>query len=346
MTDLYRLAWPVLRRIPPERAADLALWALSRKLVPLPPTRTHSSLRTKVWDLDFPNPLGLAAGCDKDARAVEGFFSMGFGLVEVGTVTPKPQAGNPKPRLFRLEPDGALINRLGFNSIGAAVVEQRLRRPRAGIIGVNLGPNRGSADAVGEIRALARRFRPNADYLVINLSSPNTPGLRDMQAAARLAPLIDSVRGDSPGDKTPIVIKISPDLSPDSRESIAEVAIAKEIDGLIIANTTTKRPALRSRQANEAGGLSGKPLFEPSTALLGEMYRRTDGRVTLIGVGGVFDGTDAYKKIRAGASLVQLYTGLVYRGPAIVSQILQELEDCVAKDGFARIDEAVGDDHS
>ena len=334
----------MLRRLPPERAAGIALWALNRGLVPLPPTRVYPSLNTKVWDLDFPNPLGLAAGCDKDARAVDGFFDMGFGFVEVGTVTPKPQPGNPKPRLFRLEPDGALINRLGFNSAGADVVEERLRRPRAGIVGVNLGPNRGSADSVAEIRALARRFRLMADYLVVNLSSPNTPGLRDMQSPARLAPLIDSIREDASGDRTPIFIKISPDLSPESRESIAEVAIAKDIDGLIVANTTTKRPALHGRHANETGGLSGKPLFEPSTALLGEMYRWTGGGVTLIGVGGVFSGADAYAKIRAGASLVQLSTGLVYRGPRIVGEILHELESCVAEDGFSRLDQAVGAD--
>ncbi len=346
MADLYRFAWPVLRRMPPEGAGRFALWALRRGLVPPPSGGEYSSLHTEVWGLAFSNPLGLAAGCDKDAVAVDGFFALGFGFVEVGTVTPKPQAGNPRPRLFRLEEDGALINRLGFNSAGADVVRARLARRAGGqgIVGVNVGPNRDSDDVVGDLRALVQGLKGVGDYVAINVSSPNTPGLRDMQAPERLSRLVNALReGDSPRRHSrPILLKISPDLSEAEREGLAELALAKEIDGLIVANTTTARPTLWGLRAAEAGGLSGRPLFAPSTAILADMYRLTRGRIPLVGVGGVFSGADAYAKIQAGASLVQLYTGLVYRGPRLVAEISADLDARLAADGFKQVGEAVG----
>ena len=293
--------------------------------------------------MKFPNPLGLAAGCDKDARAVDGFFAMGFGFVEVGTVTLWPQPGNPAPRLFRLEADQALINRLGFNSAGAEVAAARLEGGAAGIVGVNLGPNRDAASPISDLATLARRFRPLADYLAVNVSSPNTPGLRDFQSPSRLAQMIDALNHDSDG--TPTLIKVSPDLGLEARASIADLLVAKGVDGLIVANTTTDRPSLRGDHAHEVGGLSGKPLFGPSTALLSEMYRLTKGRVPIIAAGGVFSGADAFAKICAGASLVQLYTGLVYRGPAIVGDILGDLDRRLAEGGFATFADAVGADH-
>lgn len=312
-------------------------------------------LRTRVWDLDFANPLGLAAGFDKDAEVADVLLRSGFGFVEVGSVTPRPQPGNPKPRLFRLAEDRALINRLGFNSAGLARVEANLRRrraaaPKGGVIGVNLGRNKDSADAGADYLAGLRALAPLADYLVINVSSPNTPGLRALQGRdqleALLAPLRAALDEMGGGRRPPLVLKIAPDLTAEDRADIAEVAMAQGLDGLIVSNTTIERPAgLRSRFRGEAGGLSGAPLFGPSTALLAEMYRLTGGRLPLVGVGGVASGVEAYAKIRAGAALVQLYTGLVYQGPGLPRRILAELAELLRRDGFASVAEAVGADH-
>ena len=308
-------------------------------------------LHQRVWGLDFPNPIGIAAGFDKDARVPEALLRLGFGFVEIGTVTPRPQSGNRTPRVFRLEADGALINRMGFNSGGLGVVVQRMRarRRETGIVGVNVGKNRDSADAAPDYAEAVRRAAPLADYLAVNVSSPNTPGLRELQARAALEGLLRQVleaRHQS-GARPPLLVKIAPDLAPDERADIAAVALATGIDGMIIANTTIARPPeLRSPQANEAGGLSGRPLFEASTALLAEMYRLTDGRLPLIGVGGVANAEDAYAKIRAGASLVQLYTALVFAGPALLARIKTGLAALLRRDGFASVAEAVGADHA
>ncbi|XP_066050391.1 dihydroorotate dehydrogenase (quinone), mitochondrial isoform X1 [Chamaea fasciata] len=295
----------------------------------------------RVLGQQFRNPLGLAAGFDKQCEAVDGLYKMGFGFVEVGTVTPKPQEGNPKPRVFRLAEDKAVINRYGFNSHGHAAVERRLRArqetqnrlTRAGMpLGVNLGKNKSSADAAADYVAGVRTLGPLADYLVVNVSSPNTPGLRDLQGKAELRDLLSKVlveRDLLPCKRKPaVLVKIAPDLTAQDKQDIASVVCEIGVDGLIVGNTTVSRPSsLRSRQRMEPGGLSGKPLRELSTQTIREMYALTQGRVPIIGVGGVSSGQDALEKIRAGASLVQLYTALVYHGPPVVRAVKRELEE-------------------
>jgi dihydroorotate dehydrogenase len=306
-----------------------------------------------VWGLEFPNPIGLSAGFDKDAEAYAALLRLGFGFVEVGSITPQPQAGNPKPRVFRLPEDGAVINRLGFNSAGlaAAVTNLRPRRSeRVGIVGINLGKNRDSADAAADYAAGTTALAPLADYLVINVSSPNTPGLRALQGSAALRELLARVqaarRAAVPDRPPPLLLKIAPDLAAAEARDVAEVALAGGIDGLIVGNTTIARPPdLRSRHAKESGGLSGRPLFALSTELLRQFDRLTEGRLPLIGVGGIASGADAYAKIRAGASLVQLYTALIYHGPGLVGRIKRDLAACLRADGFATVAAAVGADH-
>lgn len=347
----------LLRRLPPEPAHRLTIRALAAGLVPGDPTPDDPALATRVWGLAFPNPVGLAAGFDKNAEAFAAGLRLGFGFAEVGSVTPRPQPGNPAPRLFRLPADGAVINRLGFNNEGLSAVAARLRRrpppgdPRRGIVGANLGKNRDSADAAADYAAGVAALAPLVDYLVVNVSSPNTPGLRALQGREPLIRLIDAVqaaRRRAVPDRSPppLLLKIAPDLTEEDKRDIAEVALASAIDGLIVSNTTVARPpGLRGPHAGEAGGLSGRPLFAPSTALLAEMYRLTGGRLPLVGVGGVFGGDDAYTKIRAGASLVQLYTGLIYNGPGLVGRIKRELAALLRADGFASVAEAVGANH-
>ncbi len=349
MPDLFALIRPVLRRLPAETARDLTMRALEAGLGRLGAGRPEPDppiLAQRLWGLDFPNPVGLAAGYDKDGHAPDALLRLGFGFVEIGTVTPRPQPGNPKPRVFRLEEDEAVINRMGFNSAGLDAVAARLsRRARSGIVGLNLGANRGSADAGADYADGIRRGAGLADYLVVNVSSPNTPGLRDLQARAALESLLrrlTQARAEV-GGRAPLLLKIAPDLTAAERGDIAEVALAAGIDGLIVANTTLDRPAgLKSRRAAEAGGLSGRPLLAPSTALLAEMRRLTQGRLPLIGVGGVGSAADAYEKIRAGASLVQLYTALVFAGPGLVGRIRRGLAGLLRQDGFASVAQAVG----
>jgi dihydroorotate dehydrogenase len=343
-----RLALPLLRLLPPETAHQATLRALHA--APAPRHRTDDpSLAVTVLGRAFTNPVGLAAGFDKNAEVPDALTGWGFGFVEIGTVTPRPQAGNPRPRLFRLTPDRAVINRMGFNNEGHEAVAARLRRrDRAGgCLGANLGKNRDSADAVADYCKGVDVFGPLADYLVINVSSPNTPGLRDLQRRGELSVLIDAVMERRTALKLdrppPVLLKIAPDLSPQEIADIAETVNASAIDGLIVSNTTVARPAsLESRQAPEPGGLSGKPLFESSTQLLAEMYRLTRGRLPLIGVGGIASGEDAYAKIRAGASLVQLYTALVYQGPGLVRRIKTDLAALLRRDGFRTLGEAIG----
>ena len=349
--NFYSLIRPALRLLPAEAARDLTVRALEVGLgrfmidgasrEPDPPV-----LAQHLWGLDFSNPVGLAAGYDKDARVPEAMRRFGFGFVEIGTVTPRPQPGNPKPRLFRLEQDQAIVNRMGFNSGGLdAVVDRLSRRRDGGIIGVNLGKNLDSSDAASDYTEGVRRAAGLADYLVVNISSPNTPGLRDLQRRASLESLLRPLlrAREEGGRRVPLLVKIAPDLTSAEREDIASVALDARIDGLIVSNTTVDRPAgLINRNAREAGGLSGRPLFASSTALLGDMYRLTQGRLPLIGVGGIASASDAYAKIRAGACLVQLYTALVFTGPHLVSEIKKGLADLLITGGFASIADAIG----
>ena len=350
MASLYPVIRAALGRLPPEAAHELTLRALELGLGDFlgGSARKPDSplLAQRLWDLDFANPVGLAAGYDKDARVPDAMLGLGFGFVEVGTVTPRPQPGNPKPRVFRLERDQAVVNRMGFNSRGLDAVCDRLsRRVRSRIVGVNLGRNRDTKDAAGDYTEGIRRTARLADYLVINVSSPNTPGLRELQHRALLGSLLErliKVRAET-CCRPPLLLKIAPDLKSGDRRDIAEIALETGIDGLVVSNTTVERPPdLVSRNAQEAGGLSGRPLFAPSTALLGEMYRLTQRRLPLIGVGGIASAEDAYAKIRAGASLVQLYTALIVAGPKLVGQIKSGLANLLERDGFGSIAEAVG----
>jgi dihydroorotate dehydrogenase len=337
-----------LHVLPPEAAHRLAIWGLGHGLVRRQAADAWPMLATRLCGLDLPNPLGLAAGFDKDARAVPGLAKLGFGFIEIGTVTPEPQPGNPKPRLFRLAEDRALINRLGFNGEGLERVRARLarRRPEWGVIGANIGANRDATDPVADYVTCLRGLYPLVDYLTANVSSPNTPGLRDLQHGSRLEALLAALieaRRQIGGAVKPILLKIAPDLAPEEERTIAEAALAAGIDGLIVANTTLARPAgLRSRRRDEAGGLSGAPLLAPTTAQLARIYRLTGGRLPLVGVGGIASGADAWAKIKAGASALQLYTALVYEGPAVVARVLTELAALLARDGHTQLATAVG----
>ena len=349
MSDPYRLAGPLLRLLPAETAHGLTLALLRRGLVPAQPVVEPAALIMHLWGRTFANPIGLAAGFDKNATVADAMLDQGFGFVEIGSVTPRPQPGNPKPRLFRLPADGAVINRMGFNNDGLAAVARRLSaRHRRGIVGANLGKNKDSADAAADYVAGVQALGPFADYLVINVSSPNTPGLRALQGRGPLEELLRQTRKavDALPAPPPLLLKIAPDLTPEDRRDIAEVAVAGGVDGLIVSNTTIERPpTLRAPARTEAGGLSGLPLFAPSTRLLADMYGLTGGRLPLVGVGGIASADHAYAKIRAGASLLQLYTALVYHGPGLVARIKQGLVERLRRDGFASLVEAVGADH-
>jgi dihydroorotate dehydrogenase len=346
---LFDLALPLLRRLPPETAHRLTIRALKSGFSPRRARPDPPSLAIELWGRRFPNPVGLAAGFDKNAEVPEQMLRFGFGFVECGTLTPRPQTGNPRPRLFRLEEDEALINRLGFNNEGVAAGASRLsRRGRAGgIVGANIGKNRDAADDIADYVQGVTALAPLVDYLVVNVSSPNTPGLRELQRKSTVTLLIErlmAARGAVVPEKPPpLLLKIAPDLTPEDRVDLAQAALATGVDGLVIANTTVTRPAsLRSPEAHEPGGLSGKPLFAPSTALVAEMHRLTERRLPIVGVGGIASGADAYEKIRAGASLVQLYTALVYHGPGLVQRIKRELAALLQRDGFGSLAEAVG----
>jgi len=346
VVDLYSLVGPLLRSLDPERAHGLAIQALKRGLVPRSAAVDEPSLRTTVWGIEFPNPIGLAAGFDKNAEVPDAMLGLGFGFVEIGSVTPRPQPGNPRPRMFRLSEDEGVINRLGFNCEGLPAAVPRLAsRPSAGIVGANLGKNKDTADAAADYELGAAALGRYCDYLVCNVSSPNTPGLRALQGKAPLQELIGRVQTvlATLPKPPPLVLKIAPDIADEDKRDIAEVALAAGIAGLIVGNTTITRPAtLRSAHREETGGLSGRPLFDLSTRVLADMYAATGGRMTLVGTGGIASGEDAYAKIRAGASLVQLYSALVYRGPALIGRIARELAALLRRDGFARVADAVG----
>jgi len=339
---------PPLRLLPPETAHRLAIWSLKLGLTP-DPGPDDPRLAVAAFGITFTNPVGLAAGFDKNAEAWRPAQRLGFGFVEVGSVTPRPQAGNPRPRLFRLTRDRAIINRLGFNNDGVAAMAEHLagRKPGAGILGVNLGKNKETVDAAIDYEIGASRLGPLANYIAINVSSPNTPGLRALQGKVPLQDLVRRTHralAEACGGKgPPLLLKIAPDLTDQDLEDIVEVALQGELAGLIVTNTTIARPAsLGSRHARETGGLSGRPLFAPSTEILRRVYRLTGGRLPLIGVGGIASGADAYAKIRAGATLVQLYTALVYEGPGLVRRIKRDLVDYLERDGLTSISAAIG----
>ena len=334
----------LLRHLPAETAHDVTL-KLARAAGPfLPrPAPDDPRLAVSAFGLHFPNPVGLAAGFDKNAAVPDAMAKFGFGFVECGTVTPRPQIGNPQPRLFRLPEDGAVINRMGFNNGGMEEAARNLeRRSGRGIVGINIGANKDSTDRIGDYTTTFARLAPLADYVTVNVSSPNTPGLRGLQNRDELTDLLGKLVALRASRKIPLLLKIAPDLDDKAQDDIADVVRGSGIEGLIVSNTTIARPALKSPHANEAGGLSGKPLFEPSTRMLAAMHARLNGAVTLIGVGGIASGEDAYAKIRAGASLVQLYSALALEGPGLVQRIKTELLACLARDGFAKVNDAVG----
>jgi dihydroorotate dehydrogenase len=340
----------LLHLLPPEAAHRLALRALARGLAPATTAPASARLRTSFCGLELAHPLGLAAGFDKNAEAVAGLFALGFSFVEVGTVTPRPQAGNPRPRLFRLRERQALINRMGFNNDGLDAVRRRLAAlgERRGVLGANIGANKDASDPVADYVVCLRELYPLVDYVTVNVSSPNTPGLRDLQRRDRLRRLFDELLearaalAVGPRSK-PLLLKIAPDLASRDEADIAEAVLDLDIDGLIVSNTTVERAGLGAcRHAAETGGLSGAPLFQRSTDQLGRLFQLTGGRLPLIGVGGIASGADAYAKICAGASALQLYTAFVYQGPAIVPQVLAELDRLLAADGCASLGEAVG----
>lgn len=341
---------PLVLRLDPETAHGMALWALKFGLVPGPGPVVDPILECHLWGMSFPSPIGLAAGFDKNAEIPESLFKLGFGFVECGTVTPKPQPGNSKPRMFRLKEDGALINRLGFNNQGLEVFCQNLARRKKsgrGILGVNIGQNKETDDTVADYVAGVEALADYADYLVINISSPNTPGLRDLQGREKLQELLAAVikaRDEKLNvKKPPLLLKVAPDLDEEGIRDIADIAVQWGIDGIVATNTTIARPEeLSGARKNEAGGLSGRPLLKLSTRILSDFYRLTEGKIPLIGVGGVASGRDAYEKIIAGASLVQFYTGMIFGGPGLARKISLELAEILRAEGFSSVSEAIG----
>jgi dihydroorotate dehydrogenase len=343
---------PLLRWFDPEDAHRMAIQGL-RLLPPMRPRPDDSKLAVRAFGLNFPNPIGMAAGFDKSAEAPDALLRLGFGFVEIGSVTPKPQAGNPRPRLFRLERDEAVINRMGFNNDGADAVLRRLasRAHLGGIVGVNVGANKDSADRIADYVKLIETFAPVASYFTVNVSSPNTPGLRNLQQSAALdellAKVIDArerVRRNA-GD-SPVLLKIAPDLSLAELDDVVHIARSRGVDGMIVANTTLARPSTlrETNRAREQGGLSGRPLFRLSTRMVAETYVRAEGAFPLIGVGGIDSGGAALTKIRAGASLIQLYSSLIYKGLGLVEDIKNDLSSTLLRTGRDRLSEIVGAD--
>jgi dihydroorotate dehydrogenase len=346
----FDLARPLLFALEPEMAHELTLKSLEAGFYPRPSVADGSRLAVRVWGLDFPNPLGIAAGFDKDARVPDAVLGMGFGFAEIGSVTPLPQAGNPRPRVVRLIEDGALINRLGFNNGGHAQALARLQARRAaGVVGINVGANKDAADRAADYAAGVHLFTDVASYFTINVSSPNTPGLRDLQAPAALDDLLarvlaaraEVVAAGKPS--RPIVVKLAPDIAEDDLEAIVRVLVGRGVDGIAVSNSTLARNGVSDAQyAAQAGGLSGPPLFHRSTVVLARVRLLTDGRIPLIGIGGIDSGAAAIAKIEAGASLLQLYTGLVFHGPGLLARIKRDLVAHADRHRLARVTDAAG----
>ncbi len=355
MLDFYPLLRPALPLIDAEQGHRIALWALRNGLLRPETDPDDPVLTTSLLGRILHNPIGLAAGFDKNAVVVNATQAMGFGFIEIGGVTPRPQTGNPRPRLFRLSEDEAVINRMGFNNDGMDVIAARLngRDRNAGMIGVNMASNSDSTDPAGDFDRLVAKFTPLADYMTIDISCPNTPNGKVFQSKQPLAELLERLKttrarvaAEQQVSAPPMLIKSAPDLTDQEKQDIAQVALASGIDGMIVSNTTIARPAsLRSRHRSERGGLSGRPVFEMSTRLLAEMYRLTEGRLPLIGVGGIANAADAYEKIRQGACAVQLYSALVFQGPGLVHRMKHDLAVLLKRDGFASVGAAVGAAH-
>lgn len=348
----YYLARSAIFLIDPEKAHSLTIKFLQQRLLPKLKNDTEKSLSTTLCGLTFPNPIGLAAGFDKNAEVISEVLNLGFGYTEVGSITPRPQPGNPTPRLFRIPSSLAVINRFGFNSEGMDIVRRRLiawydnhTKLGRGIVGINLGKNKDSLDAAADYVAGFKTFSPFASYIAINISSPNTSGLRDLQSRAPLTDLLQQLMAVHAASnvKPPIFVKIAPDQTEQDLEDIVEVIMQSGVHGIIVSNTTITRPdSLPPQVAKEAGGLSGEPLRELSTEVLRRVYKLTQGKIPLIGCGGVSTAEDAYEKILAGASLVQLYTGMVYEGPFIARRINRKLSQLLKHDGFKSLRDAVG----
>jgi len=343
---LFRLLTPAIHALDPERAHRLTIAAL--RALPLTGQPKPGPLAVELAGLHFPNPVGIAAGFDKDAEVPDAMLALGFGFSEVGSITPRAQGGNAKPRLFRLAEDRAVINRMGFNNGGGPAALERLRRrfKKPGIVGVNIGANKDSPDRVRDYAQMAAMMAPVASYLAVNISSPNTPGLRALQDEAALTGLLDAViaaRDEVCADAPPpIFLKVAPDLEPADVDAIARIALDKRLGALIVSNTTITRTQLRSRHQGEAGGLSGAPLKPLALQRIRDFRMATGAAIPLVGVGGISSAEDAWERIRAGASLVQLYSALVYEGPGLVRNITRGLERLMRRDGFASIAEAVG----
>ncbi len=342
----YRLLRPLFFALDAERAHHLSI-VLLRMMPTAPALAADPMLAQSVAGIAFPNPVGLAAGYDKEGLVAHKMHGLGFGFAELGTLTPLPQPGNPLPRLFRLVEDRAVINRMGFNNGGQAAAAERVakrRRPGGPVIGINIGANKDAADRIADYVTGVACMAPLADYLTVNISSPNTPGLRALQDRAALDPLLGAVMAARGADRTPIFLKVAPDLEPADVEDIAAACINHRVDALIVSNTTIARPALRSPHAGETGGLSGAPLHDLALQRLRDFRRLLGARLPLIGVGGIANAEQAYARIRAGASLIQLYSALVYEGPYLAKRINQGLKTLLRRDGFQTVGQAVGID--
>ncbi len=351
--DPYPLMRNFLFMMDPEKAHELGIRMLKMGLGPDAREEDAPSLRTTLFGLDFSNPVMLAAGLDKQAEAMDGLLRLGFGAIELGSVTPRPQPGNPRPRMFRVEEAKGLINRFGFNSVGVDVFVERLKAWReknpnpSGWVGVNLGKNKDTVDDADDYVAGLAKAAPYADFVVVNVSSPNTPGLRDLQGRERMERLLSRVMAarNEHAPSVPVLVKIAPDLTEDALRDIVAVALSSGVHGIIVSNTTISRPeVVPMHLQKEVGGLSGKPLFEMSNRVLAMTYRLAGGTLPIIGCGGISSGEDAYRKIRAGASMVQIYTSLVYEGPLVARKIKRELALLLSRDGFKSVADAVGVD--
>ena len=344
-TAIQKFGLPLMHLLDPEAAHGLSIKALKMGMVPTPGPVTSPRLATTLAGMALPNPVGLAAGFDKNAEAIAPLLASGFGFVEVGAATPRAQVGNAKPRLFRLTADEAAINRLGFNNQGMDVIAARLAgRPDDGILGINLGANKDSVDKAEDFAKVLTACGPHVDFATVNVSSPNTEKLRDLQGKAALDGLLAGVMAANTALDKPVAIflKIAPDLEPQDLQDIADVALSTGISGIIATNTTLSRDGLTSAHAAQAGGLSGQPLFEKSTRILAQLSALTEGKLPLIGVGGIGSAEQAYAKIRAGASAVQLYTAMVYKGIGLAGDIARGLDELLARDGFTNVADAVG----